>query len=41
MKRLLLENLYKTHRDQGLVILGFPANDFLGQEPGTEAEMSN
>ncbi len=34
-----LEALYKTHKDRGLVILGFPANNFLGQEPGTEAEI--
>ena len=36
-----LENLYKTHKDRGLVTLGFPANNFLGQEPGTEAEIKN
>jgi glutathione peroxidase len=34
-----LEEVYKRYRDQGLVILGFPANDFLGQEPGTNAEI--
>lgn len=34
-----LEKLYKAHKDQGLVVLGFPSNDFLGQEPGTEAEI--
>ncbi|WP_088257067.1 glutathione peroxidase [Fimbriiglobus ruber] len=30
-----LEELYRTYRDRGLVILGFPCNQFLWQEPGT------
>ncbi len=34
-----LEALYREHGDDGLVVLGFPSNDFLGQEPGTEAEI--
>lgn len=34
-----LEKLFKAKRDEGLVILAFPANDFMGQEPGTEAEI--
>ena len=34
-----LEALYKRYRGEGLVILGFPSNDFKGQEPGTEAEI--
>jgi glutathione peroxidase len=34
-----LEALYQKYRDQGFVILGFPANNFLSQEPGTEAEI--
>lgn len=34
-----LESLYKRYKDRGLVILGFPANDFLWQEPGTDAEI--
>jgi glutathione peroxidase len=34
-----LEKLYKTYGDRGLVVLGFPSNDFGGQEPGTEAEI--
>lgn len=34
-----LEKLYKAKKDSGLVILGFPSNDFGGQEPGTEAEI--
>jgi glutathione peroxidase len=31
-----LENLYKKYKDEGLVILGFPCNQFAGQEPGDE-----
>ena len=34
-----LEALYKQKKDQGLVVLGFPANNFGGQEPGTDAEI--
>lgn len=34
-----LEKLYRDYRDKGLVVLGFPANDFGGQEPGSEAEI--
>jgi glutathione peroxidase len=34
-----LEALYRKYRDQGLVVLGVPANDFGGQEPGTEAQI--
>jgi glutathione peroxidase len=34
-----LEALYRSYRDRGLVVLGFPANDFAGQEPGTDAEI--
>jgi glutathione peroxidase len=34
-----LEALYKHYQDRGLVILGFPSNDFLGQEPGTNQEI--
>jgi glutathione peroxidase len=35
-----LENLYEKYKDQGLVILGFPCNQFGNQEPGTEKEIS-
>jgi glutathione peroxidase len=35
-----LEDLYQSRRARGLEILGFPANNFMGQEPGTDAEIS-
>ena len=31
-----LEALYEKYKDKGLVILGFPANNFMGQEPGSD-----
>jgi glutathione peroxidase len=34
-----LEGLWRHYRDRGLVVLGFPSNDFGGQEPGSEAEI--
>jgi glutathione peroxidase len=34
-----LEALYREFRDGGLVVLGFPCNQFLWQEPGTEADV--
>ena len=34
-----LERLYQEYGDQGLVVLGFPSNNFFGQEPGTEDEI--
>lgn len=34
-----LEELYNKYKGQGLVILGFPANNFLKQEPGSDAEI--
>jgi glutathione peroxidase-family protein len=34
-----LQLLYERYKDRGFAILGFPANDFLSQEPGTEAEI--
>ena len=35
-----LEALYKKYRGRGLVVLGFPANDFGGQEPGSNKQIS-
>ena len=34
-----LETVYKKYKDKGLVVIGIPANNFGGQEPGTEAEI--
>ena len=36
-----LEKLYKEYESRNLVIIGFPANNFLGQEPGTNEEIKN
>jgi len=36
-----LESLYQEYADDGLVVLGFPSNDFLGQEPGTEEQIQD
>jgi glutathione peroxidase len=36
-----LEKLYSDYKDQGLVVLGVPSNQFAGQEPGTEAEIKD
>ncbi len=35
-----LENLYKDYKDKGLVILGFPCNQFGNQEPGSEKDIA-
>lgn len=35
-----LELLYKTYKDKGFTIIGFPANNFGKQEPGTNAEIA-
>jgi len=34
-----LEALYERYRDDGLVVLGLPCNQFMGQEPGEEADI--
>jgi glutathione peroxidase len=34
-----LEKLYRDRKDQGFAVLAFPANDFMGQEPGSPAEI--
>ena len=36
-----LESVYENYRDQGLVVLGVPCNQFAGQEPGTEGEIKD
>jgi glutathione peroxidase len=35
-----LEKLYNRFKSSGLMVLGFPANDFLAQEPGTDSEIA-
>ena len=35
-----LEALYRKYKDKGLAVLGFPCNQFGGQEPGTEEEIA-
>jgi glutathione peroxidase len=35
-----LERLYEQRRDEGFAVLGFPANNFAGQEPGTDDEIA-
>jgi len=34
-----LEELYRKYKDQGFVVVGFPANNFMGQEPGSDEEI--
>lgn len=34
-----LQKFYDKYKSKGVVVLGFPANNFMGQEPGTEAEI--
>jgi glutathione peroxidase len=36
-----LEALYRKYKDRGLVVIGFPSNDFAGQEPGTEEQIQS
>ncbi len=36
-----LQKLYETYGEKGLVVLGFPSNDFLGQEPGSNEEIQS
>ncbi|RCX19838.1 glutathione peroxidase [Fontibacillus phaseoli] len=36
-----LQHLYGTYKDKGFTVLGFPCNQFAGQEPGTEDEIKS
>jgi glutathione peroxidase len=36
-----LEKLHKSYSDQGLVVLGFPCNQFASQDPGDDAQIAN
>ena len=36
-----LEKLWETYRDRGLVIVGFPSNEFGGQDPGSNDEIAS
>ncbi|MEE9369327.1 MAG: glutathione peroxidase [Pontiella sp.] len=36
-----LQKLYETYDEKGLVVLGFPSNDFMKQEPGTHEEIQS
>lgn len=36
-----LQSLYEKYKGKGLVVLGFPCNQFMNQEPGTEKEIQN
>jgi glutathione peroxidase len=36
-----LEALYRKYRERGLIVLGFPCNQFGAQEPGTEEQIKN
>jgi len=35
-----LQKLYDSHKDRGLVVLGVPANEFGGQEPGSDSDIA-
>ena len=36
-----LEALHRRHKDEGFTVLGFPCNQFMGQEPGTPEEIAS
>ena len=36
-----LEKIYLKYKDRNFIILGFPSNDFMGQEPGSDEEIKN
>lgn len=35
-----LESVYQRYKSEGLTVIGFPSNDFMGQEPGSDSEIS-
>ncbi|MCF6279105.1 MAG: glutathione peroxidase [Flavobacteriaceae bacterium] len=35
-----LQEIYETYKDQNFIIVGFPANNFMSQEPGTDSEIA-
>jgi glutathione peroxidase len=35
-----LEKLYKEYKDQGFEVIGFPSNEFMNQDPGTDEEIA-
>ena len=39
-KILQYQGLYEQYQDEGFTVLGFPANNFAGQEPGTDSEIA-
>jgi glutathione peroxidase len=36
-----LQKLFETYEDRGLIVLGFPSNDFMKQEPGSDEEIAS
>ena len=36
-----LQKLWQAYRDKGLVVVGFPSNEFGGQDPGTDGEIAS
>ncbi len=36
-----LEKLWESHRDKGLVVVGFPSNEFGAQDPGSDSEIAS
>jgi glutathione peroxidase len=36
-----LEKLWESYRDRGLVVVGFPSNEFGGQDPGSDGEIAS
>ena len=40
MNRSLVEKLYKEYKDKNFIVIGFPSNNFLWQEPGTDDQIA-